>query len=239
MKLTANHCRCLVVYKMNNMTKFSFLGHFPLDEECPFLYSIPVVERRKRRKNMKYKDLYNAAKREDFIKWLNNNKKYKIWEIHALKTFKQNPSHHPEGDTVYDHVIAALNDYKGTDPIVKLAILFHDIGKPITAEPSLKGDWCHFYGHDKEGELVFKRISKKYQFPNDVTEAISFVIRNHMRFYKITEMKTSKIKALVNSPYWKLLVRVAYHDDHCRGVHSSTKDFKKCYKHALKIKKQK
>lgn len=60
-----------------------------------------------------------------------------------------------------------------------------------------------------------------------------------MRFYKILDMKPNKVKKLVDSPYWKLLVRVAYHDDHCRGIHSSKKEFKACMKRAMKIKKNK
>ena len=188
---------------------------------------------------MKYKDLYKAAKREDFLEWLFNRKKYKIWELETMKVYNQNPEHHPEGYSVFDHVIAAVRDYKGSDPIVKLAILFHDIGKIATAEHSPNGDYYHFYGHDKEGEKTFRRLAKKYEFPSDVTEAIAFAIRHHMRFYKILDMKPSKVKALVTSPYWKLLVKVAYHDNHCRGVHSSEKEFNACVKRAMKIKKNK
>ena len=46
---------------------------------------------------MKYKDLYRAAKREDFLEWLFNRKKYKIWELETMKVYNQNPEHHPEG----------------------------------------------------------------------------------------------------------------------------------------------
>ena len=65
---------------------------------------------------------------------------------------------------MFDHVIAAVRDYKGSDPIVKLAILFHDIGKNATAEPSSNGNYYHFYGHDKEGEKSFRRLAKNMNF---------------------------------------------------------------------------
>ena len=187
---------------------------------------------------MKYKDLYRAAKKDNFLDWLFDRKKYKIYELHALDTYNQNPLHHPEGYTVLDHVKAAVRDYQGSDPIVKLALLFHDIGKMDTAEPSSNGNYFHFYGHDKEGEKRFRRIAKKYEFPDDVTEAIAFAVRHHMRFYKICDMTDKKVKALVNSPYWDLLVTVAYHDDHCRGQHFSNKDFERCMEHAMKIKQE-
>lgn len=60
---------------------------------------------------MKYKDLYKAAKREDFLEWLFNRKKYKIWELETMKVYNQNPEHHPEGYSVFDHVIAAVRDF--------------------------------------------------------------------------------------------------------------------------------
>lgn len=113
---------------------------------------------------MKYKDLYRAAKREDFLEWLFNRKKYKIWELETMKVYNQNPEHHPEGYSVFDHVIAAVRDYKGSDPIVKLAILFHDIGKIDTAEHSPNGDYYHFMGMTRKVKKRFAGLRKNMYF---------------------------------------------------------------------------
>lgn len=186
---------------------------------------------------MRYNDLYNAASRQDFITWLFDRKKDAIHELVRMKDFVQNLAHHPEGKTVYDHVVAAVNSYKGSDPIVRLAILFHDIGKVVTASPSDNGPWHNFYGHDEEGEPLFRNIAKRYGFPECATETIAFAVRNHMRFHRIMEMKRSKVKALVTSPHWNVLAKVAWHDEHCRGpIQFSNKNFKDCYMRAMQVK---
>lgn len=145
-------------------------------------------------------------------------------EIKALQGVEQQPEHHPEGD-VSQHVLAALRASKTTGkPITTLAILFHDIGKPGTYDfkPTTKfpkGKHT-FYGHDKHGVDVFKDIARRLKFSNDERNAISWIIKNHMKPYKASEMKPSKLVALKNSPYWEELKDVLYADIHSRGGES-------------------
>ena len=143
-------------------------------------------------------------------------------EVKAMQGVEQQPEHHPEGD-VSQHVLAALraSKIKGK-PITTLAILFHDIGKPGTYALTPTGkfpDGKHtFYGHDKFGVGVFSKIAERLKFSNDEKNAIAWVIENHMKPYKSSEMKPSKLLALKNNKYWPELKEVLYADIHSRGT---------------------
>ena len=143
-------------------------------------------------------------------------------EVKSMQGVQHQPEHHPEGD-VSQHVLAALRSSKVSGkPITTLSILFHDIGKPDThaLTPTAKyPEGKHtFYGHDKHGVEVFHKIANRLKFSNDEKQAISFVIQNHMKPYKASEMKPNKLLALKNSPYWEELKDVLYADIHSRGT---------------------
>lgn len=159
-------------------------------------------------------------------------------EVKAMQGVKQQPEHHPEGD-VSQHVLAALraSKVKGK-PITTLAILFHDIGKPGTYKltPTDKyPDGKHtFYGHDKFGVDVFREIANRLKFSNDEKNAIAWVIVNHMKPYKSSEMKPSKLLALKNNKHWPELQEVLFADIHSRGTEGEfakgPEDYKKIMK---------
>lgn len=159
-------------------------------------------------------------------------------EVKAMQGVEQQPEHHPEGD-VSQHVLAALRSspVKGK-PITTLAILFHDIGKPGTyaLTPTDKyPDGKHtFYGHDSHGVGVFEAIAKRLKFSNDEKNAISWVIKNHMKPYKAEQMKPSKLLALKNNEFWPELKDVLYADIHSRGGESKFAKNPEDYKNILK-----
>ena len=143
-------------------------------------------------------------------------------EVKQMQGVQHQPEHHPEGD-VGQHVQAALraSTVKGK-PITTLSILFHDIGKPGTyaLTPTDKyPDGKHtFYGHDKYGVDVFRKIAERLKFSNDERNAIAWVIENHMKPYKAAEMKPSKLLALKNNKYWPELKEVLFADIYSRGT---------------------
>jgi len=121
-----------------------------------------------------------------------------------------------DNGNVFDHVMAALRMYDGKDPIVTLSILFHDIGKPETAEMHPSGDRYTYIGHDKAGVITFKKIAERLKFSSKMTEEISFCIQHHMRFHTIPK-KATKIIPIRQSPYYNTLKQLTIADDSCRG----------------------
>lgn len=75
---------------------------------------------------------------------------------------------YPEGNYHYD--------WLGT-----IAMLFHDVGKPYTAE-YIDGNWT-FYQHHKVGAAVTRKILRRLHFAAEDIELISHLVRCHMYFY--------------------------------------------------------
>jgi len=135
-------------------------------------------------------------------------------EVSNLKRICHNPEHHPEGRTVFEHVIKCLviSDY---DYLSLLAILFHDIGKTPTLVITDKGS--SYYHHAKVGAKMVEAICDRLKFSYFQTEALIYATRNHMKWHRILEMKPAKIAGLTSSPYFETLLDVCKADQFSRG----------------------
>lgn len=64
--------------------------------------------------------------------------------------------------------------------LLKWAILFHDIGKPM-ARTVNDGGTIHFYGHASKGAATAWEICRRLKFSKRQTGSIVFIIANHLR----------------------------------------------------------
>jgi len=81
---------------------------------------------------------------------------------------------------IYEHSIRSLQtaaDQK-FNLDVRLAALFHDIGKPETKEG--EGPDSTFYNHDYVGAKFTARILGRLKFPKKFIEKVAVLVRNHM-----------------------------------------------------------
>lgn len=76
---------------------------------------------------------------------------------------------------VYHHLLLSLDS---ADKKVKLAALFHDIGKPQTK------DGEHFFGHEKVGAEITYEILNRLKFPNEQIEITCKLINLHLFHYE-------------------------------------------------------
>jgi putative nucleotidyltransferase with HDIG domain len=81
-------------------------------------------------------------------------------------------------DDVFTHTMKAV-DLAEDD--VKLAALFHDIGKARTRSEDEKG--VHFYGHDVVGAEMTEKIMKRLKFSGADIKRVSKLVRWHMFYY--------------------------------------------------------
>jgi len=93
-------------------------------------------------------------------------------EVHACKGVKQSGYHTHD---VYGHTLLAV---AGTPPdlIVRLAAVFHDVGKPSTAAPD-----GSFKGHDDVGATMTAAALERLRFSQEDTEAVAALVRLHLR----------------------------------------------------------
>ncbi|MBF0594982.1 MAG: hypothetical protein HQL22_08430 [Candidatus Omnitrophica bacterium] len=99
--------------------------------------------------------------------------------------------------------------------VLNLAILFHDVGKPLTFswEDGRIRYWCH---HQAGSDLMVD-IARRLKMSSELKEALQFAAFNHMKFHEVLDISNHKLMRLIESPYWSTLYRVAWCDDASRG----------------------
>jgi tRNA nucleotidyltransferase (CCA-adding enzyme) len=80
---------------------------------------------------------------------------------------------------------------------IRVAGLFHDIGKPATREWSKEKNDYTFYGHDVVGARIVKKICERLKFSNEMNEKITRLVRYHMFFSDTDQITLSAVRRLV------------------------------------------
>ncbi len=124
---------------------------------------------------------------------IRNNKEIFCTIIPALETsigFKQNNPHHKYD--LFEHTLHTL-DNTPKDIDLRLASLFHDLGKPSTYFIDKEGIG-HFYGHEKISTKLFIDFADLYKIPHKTKEKVSKLIYYHD--YYLAEKPTTIRKFL-------------------------------------------
>ena len=83
------------------------------------------------------------------------------------------------GEDLWDHTLRTV-DAVANRPILRLAALLHDIGKPATAADG------HFYGHETVGAERAEQLLDRLHVPRSTVTAVSHLVRQHMFRYAPT-----------------------------------------------------
>jgi poly(A) polymerase len=128
---------------------------------------------------------------------------YVLPEALRMKGVEQPPQFHPEGD-VWVHTMMLLEKLKpGVSSTLAWGALLHDIGKPATfqpPDPKKPGDRIRFNGHVEVGVRIAEEILGRLRFSNEDTEQIVALVKNHMRFGDILQMRESTLKRFLRLP---------------------------------------
>ena len=138
-------------------------------------------------------------------------------EVHAMKYFRHDLRHHPEGPTVFDHSIECLRIMNDEPYQSKLAALFHDMGKCISFQEDKHWWKMTYHRHERYSEPLTEDICNRLKFSSFDRDAMMFAVRNHMKFHHVLEMKPSKIARLASHIYFNTLLDVARADEFSRG----------------------
>lgn len=98
----------------------------------------------------------------------------------------------PHRHHIYDvgtHSLLSLKNCRSQDPIVKLATLLHDIGKPITANRDDQGV-ITFYNHEMAGASMAGNIGRRLRLSNKDRERLIILVRWHQ--FTVDERQTEK-----------------------------------------------
>lgn len=120
--------------------------------------------------------------------------KYIIPELEEGYKITQN-KHHIYG--CYEHYLRSL-DYaakQNFNKYVRLAALFHDIGKPKTKWG--EGPDATFYNHEVVSAKMTVRILSRLKFSKKDIEKVTKLVRYHLFYYNVDEVGNSSVRRLV------------------------------------------
>ena len=87
------------------------------------------------------------------------------------------PQNKVPGEDLWEHTLRTV-DATPNHPVVRLAALLHDIGKPATQADG------HFYGHETVGADLARAFLERLREPRAVTERVVHLVRQHMFRYE-------------------------------------------------------
>jgi putative nucleotidyltransferase with HDIG domain len=88
------------------------------------------------------------------------------------------PQNKVPGEDLWDHTLGSVDAVSRERPVVRLAALLHDIGKPATFSDG------HFLHHEIVGAELAATLLDELRFPRAVRERVVHLVRHHMFRYE-------------------------------------------------------
>ena len=124
--------------------------------------------------------------------------KFVVPELEQGIAIEQNQAHKYD---VWNHNLLSLDHaaFKKWPLEIRLAALFHDIGKPASRRWSEeKKDWT-FYSHDIVGAKMTFRILSNLKFSKKTTELVAKLVRYHLFFSDTEKITLSAVRRTVRN----------------------------------------
>ena len=118
---------------------------------------------------------------------------------------------------VWTHTLRALDNLPpSASLLVRLGILFHDVGKPLArTEDTQTGD-VHFYGHEEAGAAITKTVLTRLRYAADEINTVVSLVALHMRYgsYDAFVWSDASVRRLIRTvgPLQNDLFTIAYAD---------------------------
>jgi tRNA nucleotidyltransferase/poly(A) polymerase len=144
-------------------------------------------------------------------------------EVSALKGCEQPAEFHPEGD-VFVHTRKMLGLLPAdASPILVLAVLLHDIGKPPTQSFNAQDNRIRFNGHDRVGAEMTENVLTRLRFSRAEIDAVVEAVRNHMVFKDVLQMRPSRLRRFMARDTFPLELEL--HRIDCVSSHGSVENY--------------
>lgn len=100
---------------------------------------------------------------------------YTVPEMLEMHEMERGPLHYKE---VYPHTLKVV-DRTEADLVLRWAALLHDVAKPATY--GITEGEVHFFGHEKLGAAMARRVLTRLRRPQEVVEQVEQLIAEHLR----------------------------------------------------------
>lgn len=112
----------------------------------------------------------------------------------CMETEQNNPHH---CYSVGEHILLTL-PLVSPDKVLRLAMLFHDIGKPLVKTTDEKGI-DHFKKHPAESAELTEKIMRRLKFDNDTIHKVSRLVKYHDCMISLdTDMKITAVRRMIS-----------------------------------------
>ena len=88
------------------------------------------------------------------------------------------PQNKIEGEDLFDHTLRTVDAAPAGRPVVRLAALLHDVGKPATIDDG------PFRGHEVVGAEMAEQLLDRLHLPRAAVGRVVHLVRNHMFTYE-------------------------------------------------------
>jgi poly(A) polymerase len=143
-------------------------------------------------------------------------------EVLAMDGVEQPKEFHPEGD-VLTHTMLLLRNLDQPSFELALAALLHDVGKPPTF--SIR-DRIRFDNHCEVGARMTEAICGRLRLSNEQTERVADLVRDHLRFKDVQQMRESTLKRFLRQPYFS--EHLELHRLDCLASHGDLTNWEFC-----------
>jgi len=124
-------------------------------------------------------------------------------ELHAMNRVEHSKDYHPEGN-VWEHTLEALGHRKTTDLTLSMALLLHDVGKPVATRLKEKP----FKNHAELGAKIASSFLGQLGFPLPFIRDVCFLVRYHMLPAALGKMPLFRIERILDSPLFPSLLEL-------------------------------
>ena len=139
-------------------------------------------------------------------------------ELQPMMGLQQdNPYHHL---SVYEHTVETVAAVPAT-PLLRLTMLFHDVGKPNCYTRDLQG-FDHFRGHPEISTAIAERALERLHFDRYTIEAVKRLVLHHDDTLSLTDKALKRLLNRLGSELAPLLVEVQKAD--VWGQHPDKRD---------------
>lgn len=165
-----------------------------------------------------------------------------IPEMKDMLGFQQNNPYHKYD--VFWHTVCALSYVDQDDDLItRLAVLFHDIGKPQCYSEDNK-NIGHFYKHGSVGAEITNKVMKRLRFDNDTRKKVVELVFYHDATFNLTKKSICKWLNRIGEEQFRRLLAVRKADVFGQDPESPTlekrldkvKRMEKCLDDVLKEK---
>ena len=143
-------------------------------------------------------------------------------EVAAMNGVPQPPQFHPEGD-VFRHTCIMFEKSEEPSETLSLGILLHDVGKPSTYTVQ---DRIRFHGHAEVGARMADEICRRLRLPTQQIEDVVDLVRDHLRFIHVREMRESTLKRFLRKENFDLHLEL--HRLDCLASHGNLTNYDFC-----------